>query len=123
MPPRTPRERVLDIIGSAEKILRLTTDVDFTRFVSDLMIRDAVLYNVVVIGEAARYVPAEVQNRHADVPWREMRDMRNWVAHAYHGVSYRRIWRTIADDLPVLIPRLRLLVDQEWPSADVRRNG
>jgi len=46
-----------------------------------------------------------------------MRDMRNWVAHVYHGVSYRRIWRTITDDLPVLVPRLRQLLEQEPASS------
>ena len=117
MPPRDWRQRVLDIIESAERILAATADVDFSRFTSDVVLRDAVLYNVVVIGEAARYVPAEVQKRHSDIPWREMRDLRNFVAHVYHGVSYRRIWRTITTDLPVIVRRLRLLLEQEPQSA------
>jgi len=37
--------------------------------------------------------------------------MRNWVAHVYHGVSNRRVWKTIKKDLPALPPRLRKLLE------------
>ena len=120
MPPRPWRLRVLDIIASVERILSTTEGLDLAGFVSDAKLHDAVLYNFVIIGEAARYVPAEVQARHPDVPWRGMRDMRNWVAHVYHGVSDRQVWKTIKKDLPPLPPRLRQLLEDEpeQPAAD-----
>jgi uncharacterized protein with HEPN domain len=80
--------------------------------------RDAVLYNIIIIGEAARYVPAEVQARHHDVDWHGLKDMRNWVAHVYHAVSYRRVWNTITRELPGLILRLRQLLADEKGTAD-----
>jgi uncharacterized protein with HEPN domain len=121
MPPRTWPERVTDIIESAEHIIELTRGSDFSAFGADRTLREAVLYNIVIIGEAARYVPAEVQARHPDVDWRGLRDMRNWVAHVYHAVSHRRVWKTITTDFPVLIPRLRqILIDEAGvsPPAD-----
>jgi uncharacterized protein with HEPN domain len=115
---------VLDIIEAAERIMALVRDVDVGGFTSDPMLHDAVLYGLVVIGEAARYVPAEVQARHADVPWRDMREMRNFVAHVYHGVSDRRVWRTINTDLPHLPPRLRqLLADEPAVPGDGAGDG
>ena len=124
MPPRPWRQRVLDIIDSAERIMSLLRDVNIERFTSDPMLHDAVLYNLVIIGEAARYVPAEVQARHSDVPWRDMREMRNFVAHVYHGVSDRRVWKTIKTDLPHLPPRLRqLLADELAESGDGAGDG
>jgi uncharacterized protein with HEPN domain len=119
VPPRAWRQRVLDIINAAERILALTRDIDFDRFTSDPVLHDAVLYSPVVIGEAARYVPAEVRSRHSSVPWRDMREMRNFVAHVYHGVSDRRVWKTITRDLPLLIPSLRqILADEPQDDAD-----
>jgi uncharacterized protein with HEPN domain len=114
---------VLDIVDSAERIMSLLQGVDIERFTSDPMLHDAVLYNLVIIGEAARYVPAEVQARHSDVPWRDMREMRNFVAHVYHGVSDRRVWKTIETDLPHLPPRLRQLLADELESGDGAGDG
>jgi uncharacterized protein with HEPN domain len=99
-----------------ERILSITEGLDLAGFSSDDIAHDAVLYNFVIIGEAARYVPADIQARHPDVPWRALRDMRNWVAHVYHGVSDRRVWKTIKQDLPLLPPRLRQLLEDE-PTA------
>ena len=70
MPHRTWPERVQDIIQSAERILDLTRGADFSAFASNQVMRDAALYNIVIIGEAARYVPAEIQGRHPDVDWK-----------------------------------------------------
>ena len=44
---------------------------------------DAVIHNLTVIGEAAHHIPAEITGRHADIPWRQMIDMRNFSVHAY----------------------------------------
>jgi uncharacterized protein with HEPN domain len=35
-----------------------------------------------------------------DVPWQDMRDMRNLLFHEYFGVSIRIVWDTIQRDLP-----------------------
>lgn len=113
MPHRTWPERVQDIIDAAERVLDLTRGADFDAFVSDRTMRDAALYNIVIVGEAARYVPAEVQARHPDVDWKGLKDMRNWVAHVYHAVSHRRVWKTITNEFPVLVARLRRLLQDE----------
>jgi uncharacterized protein with HEPN domain len=41
------------------------------------MTNDAVVRNLEIIGEAARHVDAETVARLADVPWQDMRDLRN----------------------------------------------
>ncbi|MEX2534643.1 MAG: HepT-like ribonuclease domain-containing protein [Trueperaceae bacterium] len=57
-------------------------------------------------GEAARHVPSVVAQIHPDIPWREMRDMRNFVVHEYPGVDAEIVWKTIRNDLPPLLPLL-----------------
>ena len=123
MSPRSWQQRIAGIIESAEKILAAVEGVEFSRFASDTLLRDAVLYNVVIIGEAARYVPADGQNRYPEVPWRELREIRNFVTYVYHRVSYRHIWRTIATDLPVMVPRLRVLLEKETGPASGSRSN
>ena len=113
MPPRTWRQRVEDIIDAVERILDLTVAADLDAFSANPMLHDAVLYNFVVIGEAASHVPPDVQARHPTVPWRDIRGMRNFVAHVYHGVNDEIVWDTITDDLPPLVSKLRRVLAEE----------
>lgn len=116
--PRTWRERVEDVANAAERIISMTADVDFDGFTSNPVLRDAVLYNFVIIGEAAIRVPPEIQRRHPAVPWRDIRAMRNFVAHVYHGVSDAVVWATIGKDLPLLRPALAKVLADETATDD-----
>ena len=42
---------------------------------------------------------AETAARLADIPWQDMRDLRNLLIHEYFGVSVAIIWETISRDL------------------------
>lgn len=42
---------------------------------------DAVLYEIVACGEAARRLSQELRERHSDVPWRDIIGMRSVVTH------------------------------------------
>jgi uncharacterized protein with HEPN domain len=72
----------------------------FETFASDPRTVEAVQFNLIVIGEAARHVPDDVAARYTEVPWREMRGLRNVIAHAYFSVSLPTVWATITADLP-----------------------
>ncbi len=81
-------------------ILRYTAQHSLESFAADEMAVDAVIRNLEVIGEAARHVDEPTMQRLPDVPWREMRDLRNLLAHEYFGVSIPIIWQTVVRDLP-----------------------
>lgn len=105
--------RIEDIIESIEKIRRYTTGLTEATFTADDRTVDAAIRNLEIIGEAARYVPATVSQRHPQVPWSKMRGMRNVLIHGYREVSLSIVWRTIVDDLPPLVPMLRELLRRE----------
>jgi len=44
-----------------------------------------------IIGEAARQVPAEVQQQYPQLPWQEMIAMRNVVIHEYVALDLQRV--------------------------------
>jgi len=105
--PREWRHRIEDILDAIEKIGRYTEGMDFGSFEGDSKTIDAVVRNFTVIGEAARTVPHRIRERHAEIPWEEMRGMRNLIIHDYAEVSPRIVWDTLRSDLPPLIPLLR----------------
>jgi uncharacterized protein with HEPN domain len=69
------------------------------------------LYNLAIIGEAVRGIPPEVEASHPEIPWDEMRGMRNIVIHEYFQVSLSIIWQTIQEDLILLETSLRQLIN------------
>lgn len=52
------------------------------------------------IGEAVARLPEDVTTAHPEVSWRQMRRMRNVVAHEYGYIDYRIVWRALYRDLP-----------------------
>jgi len=109
MPPRDWVFRIEDILRAVESIRAYTDDMDFESFARDRRTVDAVVRNLTVIGEASAHIPAAVCRAHPELPWGDMRAMRNLVVHEYFGVSDRIIWNTIRDDLPPLVEPLRAL--------------
>ena len=90
----------------------------FEEFENDEKTIDAVIRNLIVIGEAARHVPDDISAKYPDLPWRLMGDMRNFAVHEYWGVEMRTIWKTIQGDLPPLVPSLKRLIDAEQDETE-----
>ncbi|MFN8534005.1 MAG: DUF86 domain-containing protein [Dehalococcoidia bacterium] len=101
------------MIDSIRKIERYTEGLTYRQFAESEEKVDAVLRNIAVIGEAAREVPGDVQARHSQIPWNELRMIRNVVVHEYFGLDLGILWKTTQDDLPDLLPRLKRLLDRE----------
>ena len=55
-----------DMRMAAEKVLRYTQGADLAHFVDDEKTFDAVVRNLEIIGEAAKHVSAEVQERYPE---------------------------------------------------------
>ena len=71
---------------------------------------DAILYDLVVIGEAVRTLPDELTRSEPDIPWQDVVDMRNFLAHEYHRVSTDVVRKTIdapLDDLRAACIRIQ----------------
>ena len=69
---------------------------------ADVMCFHAVVYNIMIIGEAANLLTKEFRERHSDVPWRDIVDMRNALVHGYITTNASLVWDTYTNDLPSL---------------------
>ena len=75
-------------------------------FLNDKRTQRAVVMSLIVIGEAATKVMdryAAFTERHAQVPWRSMRGMRNRIAHGYFDINLDLVWDTVQVALPELL--------------------
>ena len=70
-----------------------------------------------LLGEAARHVDDEVAGEAPEVPWADIRGMRNVVMHEYFGVDLTTVWKTVSDDLAPLRTALLALLARMEPDA------
>jgi uncharacterized protein with HEPN domain len=66
----------------------------------------AVAFEFVTMGEAARAIPAAIQQRYTGIPWDKMQVIRNVIVHEYFRIDEEILWKTCQEDLQPLIPLL-----------------
>ena len=90
---------IRDAIDTIEEYLEV---VSYEEFTSKKMIIDAVVRELEIIGEASNNLSEAFRERHPDIVWRRMKDMRNFLIHEYFGVNIKVVWDTCKEDLPTL---------------------
>lgn len=99
-----------DILDAIEAIRGYVKGIDFEEFAADPMRRDAVLYQLVIIGEAVRQIPMPVRERHPEIEWRRVVGMRDVVVHGYHRVELSIVWSIAMHQLKPLEEVVRRLL-------------
>jgi uncharacterized protein with HEPN domain len=78
-------------------------------FFEDRRTQQAVIMSLIIIGEVATRVMdgyAGFAQAHTEVQWRNMRGMRNRIAHGYFDINLDVVWETVQTALPVLLQQL-----------------
>lgn len=57
---------------------------------------------VVQIGELVSQLSDDVKRRNSTVPWRVIKDTRNFYVHAYGAIDIPAVWDTLENDIPAL---------------------
>jgi uncharacterized protein with HEPN domain len=99
-------ERVRDIVVASRECIEFTAGMTLEQFAADIRTQKAVLMNLVIIGEAAKFTPGRVVKQHPAVGWEDMRELRNFVVHVYFRVEARLVWETVHRELPAVVRRL-----------------
>jgi uncharacterized protein with HEPN domain len=81
-------------------------------FLDDKRTQRAVIMSLIIIGEAATKLMdqhPEFVERHPEIPWRNMRGMRNRIAHGYFEINLGLVWDTVWTALPALLEGIRAI--------------
>jgi uncharacterized protein with HEPN domain len=114
--PERAEDYLQHIQTALARIRKYTQDVDFTGFIGNEIIQDAVIRNLEIIGEAARNIERDYPtfaSQHPQLPLAEAYATRNWLSHGYFKINLEVIWQTIEIDLPELEAQvLQILADE-----------
>lgn len=100
-------DRLYHIEESINHVVDFLEGKSFEDMRDDVMCFHAVVYNIMIIGEAANMLTKEFREEHPEVPWRNIIDMRNVLVHGYYIASPLFIWETYTNDLGPLLEQVK----------------
>lgn len=106
---------LLDIARAAQLILEFAQGLEKPELAANLEKQSAILYQIVIIGEAVKRLSTDFRNQHSDIPWREIAGMRDILTHQYDRVEVDEIWGLIQDDIPQLLSMIEPLLPLQEP--------
>ena len=104
---------LLDILTAARKAIRVTQGMTRDDFAANDIVQDSVIRQIEIMGEAARLVSPTFQSSHNEIPWHEIRGMRNRLIHDYKRIDLDEVWKTLHVDIPELIRLIEPLIPPE----------
>ncbi|WP_111646655.1 HepT-like ribonuclease domain-containing protein [Paranoxybacillus vitaminiphilus] len=97
---------------SAEKIEKYTKGLSYDDFLDNDLVSDAVIKNILVIGEATKNIPNEIRQAHPHIEWRKMAGMRDMMIHGYFSINYRIVWDVVQNKIPKLKQHVEQLLNE-----------
>ena len=96
-------ENMLDAIESIETY-RVGSYEDLTR---DEKTQDAIMFNLIILGEAANRLPRTFQDAHPELPWASIIGTRNVIVHGYDQIKLQIVWDILTKELGKIKDTLR----------------
>lgn len=107
-------DQLIRMHSCCEHILDFTQSLSFQEFAEDLRTQQAVIMNILLIGEVATKLTQkfpDITTIYPDIPWNNIRGMRNRIAHEYFDLDLNIIWQTIHTAIPSLKIHLQNLIN------------
>jgi len=101
------------MVEAVQEILEFTQGGILQSIVADRPLQHLIVRDLEILGEAASRISPQYRQEHPEIPWRDMIDLRNRLIHAYFDLNPDVIWKTVQQDLPKLLPVLKIILEGE----------
>lgn len=97
---RSILEHILDYCDQIARTVERFGGAD--SFISDVIYQNAVALCLLQIGELAGHLSEGFRSSHPQLPWRQIRALRNIIAHNYGSIDAETAWEIVETDVPAM---------------------
>ncbi|MCP9452678.1 MAG: DUF86 domain-containing protein [Nitrospira sp.] len=105
--------RLRHMLDAAEEAIRFSQHSERKDLDQDRKLVLALIKEVEIIGEAAYQISDETRSSLPDIPWDDIVGMRHRLVHAYFDINLDILWKTVQEDLPLLVKKLHNIIGKE----------
>lgn len=102
---------LLHIRDAIEKVEHYSKKLSYAEFAKHDVFFDAIMMQIMVIGEAVNSLSEDFKESHNKMPWHQAVGLRNKTAHGYFDLNPEIIWQIIQQDLPKLKKQVEKLIN------------
>lgn len=92
--------RILHILDAIIEIENYLEKISIDSFSENLMMVNATIRQLEIIGEASNHLTEEIKDQYKSVEWKQIIGLRNILIHEYFNVDIPLVWSVIQYDLP-----------------------
>ena len=92
--------RVRHMLDAMQRIVELSEDLDRAQLRKHENVAEMILFNLMVLGEAANNITREFAAKNPDIDWKGLSGVRHKIVHDYADIDYDTIWDILRNDLP-----------------------
>lgn len=100
--PLRDSERLQHMLEAIQNIQKASVGLSVEQLTDDFIIRHALTWNVMIIGEAANKLSKEFCASHPNTDWRAISGMRHVLVHDYYQINVDELFSVITWDIEPL---------------------
>ena len=120
----TGKDRIIlqKISSYIDDVAQYVDGFSFEDFMADKKTLSACAFSVSQIGELAKEISGDTQEKHDDIPWKSIRGMRNKIIHDYENIDLAVLWGTVTKSLPELAKQIDGVLYHEVEDINILDN-
>ena len=104
---KSDRVYLFDMLAAAQHIHTFTDGMTPETFANDIRTVRAVAFELLAMGEAAKSVSSRMQDDLPQIPWGDLRLVRNTIAHEHFALNPYTLYRTAMREIPPIAEALK----------------
>lgn len=105
------KQALIDISTAIQQTLLYAQGIDRNNLQEDDEKQAAILYRLIIIGEATKRLSDKFRDQYPMIPWRQMAGLRDVVIHDYDELDFDILWNVIHINLPDILPEIQAILD------------
>lgn len=105
---------LVDIVEAANAISGFISGATMERFFDDDKMKSAVLYKLMIIGEASSRISKETKMKYPEIEWAKISAFRNIAVHGYFAVDPAIAWTAAIHNAPALKDKIERILKADF---------